>query len=190
MTALSGLETSKYDRLAAEIETAVDALQDGFRRTYQKWALMEITAFEQLQEETKRASPSPSKVKPVQTEGDWIESIRKRWDLTVEQASRLGKDLANRVGGACVDESCRALQNAMINHLLPIDHLLLDPPILKRYQRAFDEGWGSLHGRNEQTCVAIAAALVPKRALHDVQDAPQGTDVEMASKLRSHAGYG
>ena len=152
MTALSGLETTAYDGLLTEIQTAVHAAQDGSRRAYQQWALNQIVAFEDQHEQIKS-----------------------------------GATLKQKAFGVCDDRSsCQALRNAMLSHLLPIDHLLLDPPVLKRYQRAYDAGWTALDGRDEQTCLAIAAAIVPKRALRDVGEAAPGSDVALVEQVRIH----
>lgn len=58
---------------------------------------------------------------------------------------------------------------AMTTYLLPIDRALLDLPVLKRYQRTFDEGWNRLDGRKDQTNVAIESALVRKRNYHNFE---------------------
>ena len=60
------------------------------------------------------------------------------------------------------------VQEAMVAHLLPINPALLDLPVLKRYQREFDEGWNRLDGRKQQTNVAIASSLVSKATLHSL----------------------
>ena len=61
------------------------------------------------------------------------------------------------------DDRYREVKDAMVSYLLPINGALLDLPVLKRYQREFDEGWDRLEGRKEQTSVAKATALTPKR---------------------------
>ena len=173
MTALSDLQTTEYDGLVAEIQAAVHDVHDGFRRAYQKWALGQLSAFEARREQIESGDALPSEVAPAQAEkqGGW-------WSDVIDQA----KDAIPIFG----DPSSRqALQNAMVRHLLPIDHLLLDLPVLKRYQRVYDAAWAKLEGRNEQTCVAIAAAIVPKRTLRDVGDAATGSDVGLVEELRS-----
>ena len=167
MTALSRLQTTEYDGLVAEIQAAVDEVQDGLRRAYQKWALGQLSAFEARREQIKSGDALPSEVESAQAEGIRSWSGFSVTDLFDGRPSR------------------QALQNAMVRHLLPIDHLLLDLPVLKRYQRVYDTAWDDLDGRDEQTCVAIAATFVPKRALRDVGDAATGSDVGLVEELRS-----
>ena len=62
----------------------------------------------------------------------------------------------------------REVQEAMVAYLLPINPALLDLPVLKRYQREFDEGWNRLDGRKEQTNVAIASSLKKKQTLYSL----------------------
>ena len=62
----------------------------------------------------------------------------------------------------------KEVQEAMVAYLLPINPALLDLPVLKRYQREFDEGWNLLDGRKQQTNVAIASSLVTKQTLHSL----------------------
>ena len=69
------------------------------------------------------------------------------------------------------EEEFTQLQNAVIDHLLPIDQTLLDLPVMKRYRSGFDEGWEVVEGqdgRKAQTCVAIASAIVAKRTFLDL----------------------
>ena len=165
MTALSRLQTTEYDGLVSEIQAAVDEVQDGLRRAYQKWALGQLSAFEARREQIESGDALPSEVESAQAEG-----IRSWSGFSVLFDGR---------------PSRQALQNAMVRHLLPIDHLLLDLPVLKRYQRVYDTAWDDLDGRDEQTCVAIAATFVPKRALRDVGDAATGSDVGLVEELRS-----
>ena len=182
MIALSGLQTTAYDGLVAEIQAAVDEVQDGLRRAYQEWALRQLFAFEALREQIESGDALPSEVEPAQAEkqgtGPWPD---------VSDLMREGSEAFDRAKGVIFgDRSSRqALQNAMVIHLLPVDHLLLDLPVLKRYQRVYDAAWVDLEGHDEQTCVAIAATFVPKRALRDVGDAARGSDVGLVEKLRS-----
>ena len=67
------------------------------------------------------------------------------------------------------DERFLEVQEAMVFFLLPIDQALLDLPVLKRYQREFDEGWSRLDGRAEQTNVAVASSDTPKRTFYNVK---------------------
>ncbi len=191
MTALSGLQTTAYDGLVAEIQVAVDEVQDGFRRAYQKWALKQLFAFEDRREQIKSGDALPSEVEPAQAEkqgtGSWSDVpglVRREGGEAFDRAKKAVDRAKDVIFG---DRSSRqALQNAMVDYLLPVDHLLLDLPVLKRYQRVYDAAWADLKGHDEQTCVAIAATLVPKRALRDVGDAATGSDVGLFEDLRSH----
>ena len=69
--------------------------------------------------------------------------------------------------GGWNDDRFKEVQDAMILHLLPINQVFLDLPVLKRYQREFDVGWNLLDGREEQTSVAIESALTKKRTFHN-----------------------
>ena len=184
MMALSGLQPTVYDGLAVEIQAAVHDVDDGFRREYQKWALSQIFAFEELYKQIESGDAIPSEAEPAQAERHGSELLRYHLDRMLEETSKAANRLLN---GVCSDlPSCKALQDAMIIRLLPIDHLLLDLPVLKRYQRVYDEGWATLDKRPEQTCVAIAATFVPKRALRDVGEAV--ADADLVEELRSYEG--
>jgi hypothetical protein len=43
--------------------------------------------------------------------------------------------------------------------------MLLDLPVQERYQRAFQNGWKKLDGRQDQTEVAEQTAVIVKRSL-------------------------
>ena len=192
MMALSGLQPTAYDGLVVEIQAAVHDVDDGFRRAYQKWALSQIFAFDELYKLIESGDAIPSEAEPAQAERHGSGLFR-YLSRTMEKAKevfwRTGKAANRLVNGVCVDSpSCEALQNAMIIHLLPIDHLLLDLPVLKRYQRVYDKGWDALEGKLEQTCVAIAATFVPKRALRDAGEPSVGSDTDLVEELRSHEG--
>ena len=91
-------------------------------------------------------------------------------DMTHEQYLKVRDAILDVFGKDLTPKQYLIIQNAMISYLLPIDRALLDLPVLKRYQREFDRSWDLLKGRDEQTCVAIAAALVKKRTFRDLQD--------------------
>ena len=67
--------------------------------------------------------------------------------------------------GGWSDDRYREVRDAMVSYLLPINGALLDLPVLKRYQREFEDGWKRLDGQEEQTKVAMASALTEKRTL-------------------------
>lgn len=63
------------------------------------------------------------------------------------------------------DASYQEVRDRMLTHLLPINFGLLDLPVQERYQRAFQHGWKTLDGRQEQTEVAEQAAVIVKQSL-------------------------
>ena len=65
--------------------------------------------------------------------------------------------------GGWSDDRHSEVKDAMVSYLLPINAALLDLPVLKRYQREFEEGWNRLDGHEEQTSVAKATALTQQR---------------------------
>ena len=67
--------------------------------------------------------------------------------------------------GGWNDDRYREVRDAMVSYLLPINGALLDLPVLKRYQREFEDGWKGLDGQEEQTKLAMASALTEKRTL-------------------------
>ena len=91
-----------------------------------------------------------------------IVRFQKRHNATSNKASEDARILSIDNGGWS-DDRYREVKDAMVLYLLPINGGLLDLPVLKRYQREFDEGWNRLEGRKEQTSVAKATALTPKR---------------------------
>ena len=167
LTALRGIETSDYDVLVVDVRKAVDNIQDRVNRRYQAWALKRIMAFEERQEEIKSSSGNTPEVERDHGGKDGENGLL---DKSLEELDAVGDFTDKIFGGKCANERCREVQNAIVAHLLPIDQVLLDLPVLKRYHREFDEGWKYLDGQDEQTCVAIAAAVVRKRTLRDFQD--------------------
>ena len=129
--------------LRSKFHREVEEQQDQDRRAYQRWALREIKAFE---EEFQRVSEESGQVSEKAKEDGW--SLPR-----VEEAvwALIKRNLRNK--------HYKAIQNAMISHLLPIDLALLDLPVLKRYDRAFNAGWDMLDGREEQNRVAESSAL-------------------------------
>ena len=143
---LQGLDTSVYDPLSLEIQGAVDEIQDKGRRGYQEWALRQIKDFEDTRKE--------------------IED-RPREAYDNEDDEGFCQYLPSLICGNWTEEKNREIQEAMILYLLPIDHALLDLPVLNRYQREFNVGWERLEQQSAQTCVAIASAVITKRTMHN-----------------------
>jgi hypothetical protein len=73
--------------------------------------------------------------------------------------------LWKRDHGGWVETSYQEVREAMLSYLLPIDLMLLDLPVQERYQKAFQNGWKKLDGRQEQTEVAEQTAVIVKRSL-------------------------
>lgn len=77
-------------------------------------------------------------------------------DATLEAESNPDKGWTPELRGRVKD--------AILKHLLPIDTLLLEPRILRRYQEIDQEGWLTLE-RSERIELAKAAASTPKKEL-------------------------
>ena len=97
-----------------------------------------------------------------------IVRFQKRHEAISSKASEDARILSIDNGGWS-DDRYREVQDAMVSYLLPINGALLDLPVLKRYQREFDEGWNRLDRRKEQTSVAKASALTKKRTLDNIK---------------------
>ena len=104
-------------------------------RSYQRWALVNIKAFEAA------------------------------FQATSDKAAEAASILRNDDGGW--SDYYQEVRQAMVAHLLPINLALLDLPVQKRYQRAFQTGWNKLDGREDQTAVAQASALAVKKSLRE-----------------------
>ena len=142
---LEGIVTTSYEELENELRRAVETIetkaaehaeerQAQVMRSYQRWALSEVKAFEAV--------------------------FRATSGKATEDASLLRPD-----DGGWNDAYYNEVRLAMINHLLPINLVLLDLPVQERYQQAFQTGWKKLDGREDQTSVAQASALTMKKSL-------------------------
>ena len=186
--ALQSLDTSSYDNLVLQIQSDVVDRQDGIRRRYQEWALKRIMAFEERQKEIDSLSGGIMTGDGDGGEKNGEEDVLNRFmvffDTIPDKYEEVRESLEDAVAGRrCTNERCREMREAIVIYLLPIKEALLDLPILKRYQREFDEGWDYLNGHNEQTCVAIAVALVKKRTFHDFQDHHSESRIGETSEL-------
>lgn len=163
----------------AEERTREEARFAKAKRDYNRWALKAIMDFEQ------RIADQDDIVKDVKQrikEGNRSreEIVANYWDLPtaamiireteyVPANSRWGSD-QYLWGHATVTFESLWLgipRDAMISHLLPIDEVLLERPVLERYQRAFANGWKLLDGNDHQTDVAKEVALVVKKPLRE-----------------------
>ena len=143
---LEGVATTAYDELESELRRAVKTIelraakraeerQARAMRSYQRWALSKIKAFEATFQATSNKADEAASILRNDDSG---------WSAYYQEVRR-----------------------AMITHLLPINVALLDLPVQERYQRAFQTGWNKLDGREDQTAVAQASALVVKKSLRE-----------------------
>ena len=139
--------------LEGELYRTVEEQQAQAKRKYQEWALKEIKAFE---EKLRNVIRGAGKVSEKAKKDGWLSLSR--W---VEGARAFMESNFR-------DEHYKAIQNAMISHLLPIDLALLELPVLKLYHQAFEIGWKTLDERDEQTVVAKKSALTVKKPLWTV----------------------
>ena len=152
---LEGVTTPVYDGLenelrGVEIETAERAEKSQAQavRSYQRWALSAIKAFEtEFKTVSQKAAEAQS----------WLDSVMPwRWDDPDYKEHREYNET----------EQYREVRQAMIDHLLPVNLTLLDLPVHERYQQAFQRGWQMLDGRDDQTAVATASTVAEKKSLH------------------------
>ena len=155
---LEGVTTPVHDGLERELRGAVATIetetaqraekrQGRAVRSYQLWALSAIKAFET---EFKGISNKVAEAK------SWLDPAKPwRWDDPDYQEHRQYTGTGQY----------REVRQAMINHLLPINLALLDLPVHERYQQAFQTGWQSLAGRDDQTAVATSSAVTAKKSL-------------------------
>ena len=194
-----GIDTSDYDDLMVNIRRTVHGIQDKAKRKYQEWALNQTITFASQYKKIMKRSEKMGESENENTNTFDDKGLRSKlaaienWlDGVPVDAKGLGDEIRQRVKGGifgqCIDEGCRKVQNAIIDHLLPIDEKLLDLAVLKRYRREFDEGWSSLTGRNEQTCVAVAASLVSKKTFGDLGDYKPGSGIGEHSQLWRDSG--
>jgi len=107
------------------------------------------------------------------------QSLREYQNWALEETQRFEKRL-NSLKGLDADRGWRSSADkwiwsddeaalivvAMTDHLLHIDPMHLDLPVMKLYQSAFDYGWSTLENESDAsrlTCVAMASAIIPKR---------------------------
>ncbi len=155
---LDGVHAPAHERLERELRHAVaihetEATRQAEERharavrSYQRWALAEIRKFnDQFQEISEKAVQASS----------WLDTARVIVRRSPEARGRMAyKDIVQY----------REVRQAMIDHLLPINRALLDLPVHKLYEQAFEKGWTKLAGRREQTEVAEATASAKKEPL-------------------------
>ena len=195
--ALQGISTSDYDALVVEIQKVVEGIEGSVRRKYQEWALRKLIEFEnalgdieekgdrkeeEIQSDVssdQRSRDKPKEEAKVTSEEGLREKFKGFLNKGERQIEKIAKSASDILTNDLTADQYQKIQDAMISYLLPIDRALLEFPVLKRYQREFNNGWKHLNGRDEQTCVAIAASLVKKRTLRDFQhNQPEAVLVE------------
>lgn len=64
----------------------------------------------------------------------------------------------------------KATAYAMTRHLLPIKIALLERPVQKLYNEAFEKGWKRLEGREDRLWVAKQSVVMPKVGMEDLEE--------------------
>ena len=142
---LEGIATTAYDELESELRRAVEAIESKAAERAEERQAQAIRSYQRW---------AFSEVKAFEA------VFRATSDKATEDASLLRRD-----DGGWNDVYYNEVRLAMINHLLPINLVLLDLPVQERYQQAFQTGWKKLDGREDQTSVAQASALTMKKSL-------------------------
>jgi len=153
--ALEGIKQTAYDSLENELRTTVTeiSLQAAKRdeerqsqsiRKYQRWALSELKAFENVCVAIEKKHNKAGK----DSWNPWTKVMGIDWD----------------------NDDFLLLCKAMESHLLPINIALLDMPVQERYQREFQRGWKQLEGKEEQTIVAERTAEIVKKTLREFSE--------------------
>ena len=143
--------------LESELYHTIEEQQGKAKRKYQEWALKEILKFK---EEFQRVSKEAGQASDEAKKGESL------WDKIKKASTAALAALLN----SWDDKRYEEIQNAMISHLLPIDLALLELPVLKLYHQAFEIGWKTLDGRDEQIAVAESSARVKKISLRALQE--------------------
>ena len=143
---LEGIATTAYDELESELRRAVETI--------------ESKAAERAEARQARAIRSYQRWALAK-----IKVFEAAFQVTSNKAAEAASILRNDDGGW--SDHYREVRWAMEVHLLPINLALLDLPVQERYQQAFQTGWNKLDGREDQTAVARASALVVKKSLRD-----------------------
>ena len=139
---LEGIEAPVYNELQKELRAAVETI-DSQAEERQALAMRDYQRW------------ALEKIKVFEDE---YQAISEKAD---EAARALRRD-----DGGWIDYY-KEVQEAMIDHLLPINVSLLDLPVQERYLQAFQTGWKKLDGREDQTSVAVASATTRKKQLRD-----------------------
>ena len=96
-----------------------------------------------------------------------IKEFEERFRSISDQAAQ-NASVLKLYNGGWNNDRYKEVREAIVSHLLPINSALLDLPVLNRYQRAYQDGWKKLDGREEQIHVAERSALTPKKSLRAV----------------------
>ncbi|MGE0606592.1 MAG: hypothetical protein AB7O62_05640 [Pirellulales bacterium] len=171
----------KLTSIAAESARHEEDRQAKAVRDYQRWALQQIKEVERRNYATILAEVEEKlkTFKDPQTPVTWplLEewpSLRQKLErvatkpikeaaLSPEIQKAIYSACAKTVGWQYTDElAYLCVRDAMVKFLLPINPGQLEMPIQERYQRAFQQGWKSLDGREDQTHVAEKTVTVIK----------------------------
>lgn len=142
--------------LRNEAYRTVEEQQAKAKRKYQEWALEEILKFKK---EFQRVSKEVGQASDEAKKHEWS------WDSIWASITKTSSTVIAAVTNSWDDKHYEKIQNAMISHLLPIDLALLELPVRKLYDQAFEIGWKTLDGRGEQTGVAKKSAITVKKPL-------------------------
>lgn len=157
---LGGVLTPVEDGLERDLRRAVATIEtEATRRaeerqahavrSYQRWALSEIRKFDDALQRISIETDNAS---------SWLDAAKSLVSDSPERQKRREYLDAGQF---------REIQQAMIDHLLPVNLALLDLPVHERYQQAFQIGWRKLDRRDDQTDVAKASAVAEKKSLRD-----------------------
>jgi hypothetical protein len=174
--ALDEIARREQEQLAAKI------------RKYQDWALARITDYNEWPFDSPLSwiQKRLRAVDGLGDDSDWDLLIHYPWSkeviqeklgipmgdvrgarLTPQQRKAIQDNLGWPTWKNTVDQELayRAIREAMIKYLLPINLAYLEPPVAQLYQKAFARGWEKLEGRQDQLEVAKATISVPKKLL-------------------------
>jgi hypothetical protein len=143
--ALEGIHQPLYDELESDL-----------RRAAMSIAVQTVKGQEERQAKARRDYQKWA-LTEIKSFENTFQAIANKAD---EEAS-----LWKRDHGGWVETSYQEVREAMLSYLLSIDIMLLDLPVQERYQRAFQNGWKKLDGRQDQTEVAEQTAVIVKRSL-------------------------
>ena len=147
---LEGIATTAYDELESELNHAIETI--------------EFNAAKRRENRQAQAMRSYQR---------WALSRIKDFEAAFQSTSHKAAQAASILplgDGGWSDPYYQEVRQAMIIDLLPINPALLDLPVRERYQQVFQTGWNKLDGREDQTAVAEASALIVKKSLPEFME--------------------